>query len=170
MPTPTLHLSSPYENIFETTHSKLKIFGCLYYPWLRPHTSHKLESRSKPPIFLGYFQTQSAYYFFDPSTFKIYVSCHVKFVETLFPFSNLSQQLPHPSPHLSPLGFPHQFVSSYHPSKNHSIHHLQCMLLNNCPTKFHHQLPHLNLHLHLICLSLSLQTLPNSPPRTQPTK
>ena len=34
MPTPTLHLSSPYENIFETTpnYSKLKIFGCLCYP------------------------------------------------------------------------------------------------------------------------------------------
>ena len=76
MSTPTLNLSFPYENIFRTTphYSKLKIFGCLYYHWLQSYTNHKLESCSKPCIFLGYSLTQSAYHCLDPSTSKICLS------------------------------------------------------------------------------------------------
>ena len=98
MPTPTLNLFSPYENIFGTTpnYSKLKIFDCLYYPWLQLYTTHKLESRSKPCVFLGYSLTQSAYHCLDPTTSKIYVSRYVQFVESLFPFTYLSQHLPRP--------------------------------------------------------------------------
>ena len=56
MPTPTLQFSSPYEQIFATApnYSKLKIFGCLCYPWLRPYSAHKLDTRSKPCVFIGY--------------------------------------------------------------------------------------------------------------------
>ncbi|KAJ8647024.1 hypothetical protein MRB53_000047 [Persea americana] len=90
--TPTLNLSSPYENFFTIApnYSKLKIFGCLCYPWLRPYTTNKLDTRSKPCVFLGYSLTQSAYYCLDPSTSKIYVSRHVRFVESVFPFRHLS--------------------------------------------------------------------------------
>ena len=92
MPTPTLNLNSPFQKIFHTTpnYSKLKIFGCLCYPWLRPYTFHKLESRSKPCIFVGYSLTQSAYLCLDPASSRIYVSRHVKFVESQFPYSSLS--------------------------------------------------------------------------------
>ena len=102
MPTPTLNLSSPYHKIFLTApnYSKLRVFGCLCYPWLRPYTSHKLESRSKPCVFLGYSLTQSAYYCLDPSTSKIYVSRHVKFVESHFPYSSLSRPSTSPLPNL----------------------------------------------------------------------
>ena len=99
MPTPTLNLSSPYEKIFSTTpnYSKLKIFGCLCYPWLRPYTTNKLDNRSLPCVFLGYSLTQRAYYCLDPTTSKIYVSRHVRFVETVLPFTHLSS--PTSSPH-----------------------------------------------------------------------
>jgi hypothetical protein len=92
MPTPTLQFSSPYEQIFATApnYSKLKIFGCLCYPWLRPYSAHKLDTRSKPCVFIGYSLTQSAYYCLDPSTSKIFISRHVKFVENVFPFRHLS--------------------------------------------------------------------------------
>lgn len=92
MPTPTLNLSSPYEMIFSTSpnYSKLKIFGCLCYPWLRSYTTNKLQSRSKPCVFLSYSLTQRAYYFLDTSTSKIYTSRHVYFVEIIFPFQSLS--------------------------------------------------------------------------------
>ena len=98
MPTPTLNLFSPYENIFGTTpnYSKLKIFYCLCYPWLRLYTTHKLESRSKPCVFLGYSLTQSAYHCLNPTTSKLYVSRYVQFVKSLFPFTHLSQHLPRP--------------------------------------------------------------------------
>ena len=98
MPTPILNLSSLYEIFFTTTlnYSKLKIFGCLCYPWLRPYTTHKLHTRSKPCVFLGYSLTQSAYYCLDPSTSKIYVSRHVKFVEFVFPFRHISAPSSYP--------------------------------------------------------------------------
>lgn len=92
MPTSTLNFFSSYEKIFGASpnYSKLKILGCLCYLWLRPYTSHKLESRSKPCVFLKYSLTQSAYFCYDPSTSKIYVSRHVWFIESIFPFAYLS--------------------------------------------------------------------------------
>ena len=59
-------------------------------------TSHKLELRSKPCVFLGYSLTQSAYYCLDPSNSKIYVSRHVKFVESQFPYASLPSKSPCP--------------------------------------------------------------------------
>ena len=92
MPTPTLNLSSPFAKFFGTSpnYSKLRIFGCLCYPWLRPYSSHKLDARSKPCVFLGYSLTQSAYLCFHPPTSRTYVSRHVKFVESVFPFPKAS--------------------------------------------------------------------------------
>ena len=63
MPTPTLHLSSPFDKLFESppNYTKLWVFGCLYYLWFRPYSQHKLDSCSTPCIFLGYSSTQSVY-------------------------------------------------------------------------------------------------------------
>ena len=94
MPIPTLNLLSPYEQIFASppNYSKLKVFGCLCYPWLRPYTFHKLEPHSKPCVFFGYFLTQSAYLCYDPSTSKHFVSKHVRFIESIFPFTSTLPQ------------------------------------------------------------------------------
>lgn len=91
MPTPTIHLQTPYEKLFKSppNYTKLKIFGCLCYPWLKPYNSHKLESNSKLCVFLGYSNTQSAYFCLDPNTSRVYVSRHVKFVENVYPFKHL---------------------------------------------------------------------------------
>ncbi|KAK9200192.1 hypothetical protein WN944_015388 [Citrus x changshan-huyou] len=99
LPTTTLNLSSPYELIFHKSpnYSKLKAFRCLCYPWLRPYTSHKLNPRSKPCVFLGYSLSQSAYLCLEPSTSKIYVSRHVQFVESVFPYTSLHTTLPRPT-------------------------------------------------------------------------
>ena len=63
MPTPTLHLSFPFDKLFESlpNYTKLRVFGCLCYPWFRPYSQHKLDSCSTPCVFLGYFSTQSVY-------------------------------------------------------------------------------------------------------------
>ncbi|RVW19477.1 Retrovirus-related Pol polyprotein from transposon RE1 [Vitis vinifera] len=83
LPTPTLNHLSPYFKLFGTfpNYSKLRSFGCLCYPWLRPYTSHKLESRSSPCVFVGYSPTQSAYLCLDTSTARLYISRHVRFVD-----------------------------------------------------------------------------------------
>ena len=45
LPTPILQNKSPFECLFHSSpnYSKLKIFGCLCYPWLRPYNTHELE-------------------------------------------------------------------------------------------------------------------------------
>lgn len=97
MPTKVLSMDSPYIRLFGATpnYTKLRVFGCLCYPWLRPYTTNKLEPRSTPCVFLGYSLTQSAYLCFNPSTSRMFVSRHVQFVENQFPF--LSLIAPQPS-------------------------------------------------------------------------
>lgn len=88
LPTPVLHMTSPFFKLFDTSpnYGKLKIFGCLCFPWLRPYTKHKLDNRSTPCVFLGYSTTQSAYLCLQKNSGRIYVSRHVQFDEHVFPF------------------------------------------------------------------------------------
>lgn len=50
LPTPTLKNHSPYFKLIgtEPNYNKLRSFGCLCFPWLKPYTKHKLEPKSKP--------------------------------------------------------------------------------------------------------------------------
>lgn len=95
MPIPTLNMSSPFTKIFGTipNYSKLHVFGCLCYPWLRPYTSHKLKPRYQPYVFFGYSNSESAYLYFDPHT-----SHHVKFIENIFPYTSIQNHLHRPEP------------------------------------------------------------------------
>lgn len=96
MPTPILSLQSPFQKLFQTNpnYEKLKIFGCLCFPWLRPYNNNKLDPKSSPCVFLGYSLTQSAYLCLEPSSQRIYVSRHVRFDETSFPFKTLQSSIP----------------------------------------------------------------------------
>lgn len=92
MPSKTIDMDSPYLRLFGATpnYSKLRVFGCLCSPWLRPYTTNKLEPRSTSCVFLGYSLTQSAFLCFDPLTSRLFVSRHVHFVENQFPFPSLT--------------------------------------------------------------------------------
>lgn len=48
---------------------------------------HKLDDRSQPCVFLGYSTSQSAYFCLHQPTGRIYVSRHVQFDESKFPFA-----------------------------------------------------------------------------------
>ncbi|CAL9247936.1 unnamed protein product, partial [Arabidopsis halleri] len=87
--TPVLSQQSPFFKLFGThpNYAKLKVFGCLCFPWLKPYTRHKLESRSQSCVFLGYSLTQSAYFCLHVPSGRIYTSRHVVFEEEQFPFS-----------------------------------------------------------------------------------
>ena len=87
-----LSLGSSYEKLFNKAPylSKLRVFGCLCFPWLCPYSSHKLDLKSSPCVFLGYSLTQSVFLYFDPTLKKIFVSRHVKFLENVFLFASLS--------------------------------------------------------------------------------
>ncbi|KAL1222307.1 Retrovirus-related Pol polyprotein from transposon RE1 [Cardamine amara subsp. amara] len=108
LPSSVLQFHTPYELLFHLrpNHLKLRIFGCLCCPWLRPYNSNKLQARSTPCIFLGYSPTQSGYFCYDHENARLYVSRHVQFHETIFPFQT-QQNL---APSLSDFGFQHQIL------------------------------------------------------------
>lgn len=89
MPTEVLNGESPYAKLFTQSpnYMKLRVFGCLCYPWLRPYTTHKLHARSTPCVFLGYSLAQSAYLCLEKNTGRIYISRHVQFVESIYPYA-----------------------------------------------------------------------------------
>lgn len=92
MPKPSLSNTSPYECLYthRSDYTHLRPFGCLAYPWLRPHTQHKLQLRSTPCIFLGYHPSIKGYKCFEPISQKTYVSRHIRFIEEDFPYPRLS--------------------------------------------------------------------------------
>ncbi|CAN1749024.1 Retrovirus-related Pol polyprotein from transposon TNT 1-94 [Linum perenne] len=100
--TPTLNFDSPYKCLYHTTpdYSFLKTFGCLAYPFLRPYNSHKLDFRSLPCIFLGYSSTHKGYLCYHQPSSRLYVSRHVVFNESVFPYKSQPQS----SAHLPPSG------------------------------------------------------------------
>ena len=53
LPTPILDMRSPYYTLFGTApnYDKIRVFGCLCFPWLRPYTAHKLEDKSIRCVF-----------------------------------------------------------------------------------------------------------------------
>lgn len=179
LPTHVLNLSSPYASLFRTppNYTELKILGCLCFPWLRPYRSNKLETRSIPCIFLGYSLTQSAFLCLEPLSGRIYVSRHIRFDETQFPFQALTKPKPDPtvniepwqplatiiptsSPPLvdssaAPLGSDHHHNHWNLSSRQRTPHHSQRH--NNGPVP-----PQLNKRLHLLSnnmTSISLQLL-----------
>lgn len=116
MTTHVLQNQSPYQKLLQTSPNfgKLRTFGSLCYPWLRPYAPNKLENRSIPCVFVGYSLSQSAYLCLDPSTARVYTSRHVRFNETQFPYQQLRRQPQTPEPEL------HHPVPTYQP---HTIIH-----------------------------------------------
>ncbi|WOH16446.1 hypothetical protein DCAR_0935999 [Daucus carota subsp. sativus] len=92
MQTPYLQFLSPYQKLFSEipNYYKLRPFGCLCYPYLRPYAAYKLHPRSKGCIFLGYSNPHNAYLCLDHTSSKVYVTRHVLLYETIFPFRNIN--------------------------------------------------------------------------------
>lgn len=83
MLTPLLSMKSPFSKLFgkSPNYLKLRTFGCVCYPWLKPYTRHKLQDWSVKCAFFGYSATQSAYFCYDIEDACLYVSRHVQFDE-----------------------------------------------------------------------------------------
>ena len=88
LPTPILNNLSPSEMLYNRVpdFSFLRVFGCACWPNLRPYNRHKLDFRSKSYIFIGYSVNHHGYKCLDLSTGRVYVSRHVVFDETMFPY------------------------------------------------------------------------------------
>lgn len=66
-------------------YTKLRPFGCLCYPWLKPYSPSKLHPKSSRCLFLGYSTSKSAYKCLDIASNRLYHSRHVQFVTHVFP-------------------------------------------------------------------------------------
>ena len=85
LPTPVLMQKSPIKVLYKVKpyYSTLKVFGCLYFPLLRPFNTNKLDFRSIPCTFLGYSPNHNGYKCLDDKGRLI--SRHV-FNEFIFPY------------------------------------------------------------------------------------
>ena len=92
LPSKLLGHVSPLEILYarQPSYSHLRVFGCLCYPLFPSTTINKLQPRSTPCVFLGYPPNHRGYKCYDMSSRKIFVSRHVLFDETQFPFSTLN--------------------------------------------------------------------------------
>ncbi|KAM1024520.1 hypothetical protein ACFX2C_037789 [Malus domestica] len=88
---PTISRYSPWQSLFQKApdYTSLKVFGCCCFPWLKPYTSSKLDPKSTPCVFLGYSLNHKGYLCLNPSTNRLYISRHVLFDESTFPFHTL---------------------------------------------------------------------------------
>uniref|UniRef100_A0A2N9G9X8 Integrase catalytic domain-containing protein n=1 Tax=Fagus sylvatica TaxID=28930 RepID=A0A2N9G9X8_FAGSY len=92
LPSPHRGFISPWERLFGSipSYSSFRSFGCACYPLLRPYSKHKLLLRSVQCVFLGYPSNAKDFLCFDPVLSRFFVSRHVQFDETVYPFHNLS--------------------------------------------------------------------------------
>ena len=89
LPTPVLNIISPFQKLFyyQPDYSTLKTFGCACYPTLRPYNRYKLDFRTARCIFIGY-SSQHKGYMCLHSSMRVYISNHVTFDESSFPYES----------------------------------------------------------------------------------
>ena len=91
LPSTVLHGKTPFSVLYnkDFDYTFLKVFGCECFPYLRSYNHNKLEFRSSKCTFIGYSPVHKGYKCLHPSG-RIYISRHVLFNETSFPFASLS--------------------------------------------------------------------------------
>ena len=96
MPSKILNNESPWQKLFGKApdYTNLRSFGCACFPFLRPYNSHRLQFRSTECVFLGYSPNHKGYRCLDVHSGRVYLSRHVVFDKTLFPFAKFANQEP----------------------------------------------------------------------------
>ncbi|KAE8708208.1 hypothetical protein F3Y22_tig00110348pilonHSYRG00083 [Hibiscus syriacus] len=87
LPTKVLQDMSPFEKLFgkKPEYSMMKTFGCQCFPHLRMFQKHKLSFRSQECTYLGISPQHKGFQCLAPDG-RVYVSRHVVFNESIFPF------------------------------------------------------------------------------------
>jgi histone deacetylase 1/2 len=103
LPCQILRLKSPFFLLYGSSPviHHLRIFGCACFPLLRPYNTNKLQPKTSTCIFLGYAGQYKGYICFSLHTNRIFVSRHVLFDESLFPYISVPMPAVSPSLHVS---------------------------------------------------------------------
>ena len=90
MSTSMLNFHSFFDKIFNKTHNyhQFCIFGYLCYLGFIHTLYLKLKSHSHLCDFVGHSNEHNTYCFIDSKINRIFISCHVIFVKSIFPFKN----------------------------------------------------------------------------------
>lgn len=82
---------SPYQMLYGSApvYTALRVFGCKCFPSLRPYMNNKLDPKSLACVFLGYNEKYKGYRCYYPPTGRVFISRHVLFDESSFPFEDL---------------------------------------------------------------------------------
>lgn len=88
LPSSVLAGKTPSECLLNKSvdYSSFKVFGCACYPCLRPYQQHKFAYHTERCVYLGPSPSHKGHKCMNSSG-RTYISRHVKFDETFFPFS-----------------------------------------------------------------------------------
>jgi hypothetical protein len=86
-PSKVLNFTTPREQLFhiKPDYEVMRVFGCAYWPHLRPYNTQKLEFHSKQCVFLGYSPMHKGVKCLDIPTGRVYISRVVIFDKNIFP-------------------------------------------------------------------------------------
>jgi hypothetical protein len=81
LPSPTLHLDSPYSRLFGVLpdYNSLHVFGCICFVHLPPIERQKLVAQSVQCAFLGYSNSHKEFVYYDADANKLRISRNVIF-------------------------------------------------------------------------------------------
>lgn len=81
LPSPTLHLDSPYSHLFgvPSYYNSLHVFGCICFVHLPPIKRHKLAAQFVHCAFLGYSNSHKGFVCYDTDANKLRISRNVIF-------------------------------------------------------------------------------------------
>jgi hypothetical protein len=90
LPSSILKLKTPFFKLHGThpDYNSLKVFGCRCFPYLRDYAKNKFTPKSYLCVFLGYSPMHKGYRCLHPPSKRVYLSRHVIFDETIFPYAN----------------------------------------------------------------------------------
>ena len=91
---------SPFERLNGSPpiYTALRVFGCAYYPYLRPYANNKFDPKSLLSVFVGYNEKYKGYRCYHPPTGRVFINRHVLFDEERMPYKDTYQHLlPSPS-------------------------------------------------------------------------
>ncbi|KAJ0860142.1 putative RNA-directed DNA polymerase [Helianthus annuus] len=93
LPSDVIGNKTPFEMLHneEPDYDFLRVFGCLAYYKSTETKGDKFELRGRPGVFLGYPRGTKGYKVYDVKNQKMVISRDVKFIETVYPFTNATE-------------------------------------------------------------------------------
>ena len=88
MPSSSIDMKTPFFKLFNYNfdYQSLRIFGCSCFLYLRDQGKDKFSKKIYPYAFVGYSPIHKGYRYLCPLTNKVYISHHIVFNETIFPY------------------------------------------------------------------------------------